>query len=100
MRYTTKVKRDSERQCVDFLLILPGGQKVIIEIDGIQHFSQKSKDDEKKWIPSEQKYAADRMFDRKMTLKGYKVFRFSNYEIKNSFCEEMIFNFFDELGVL
>lgn len=61
-------------QRMDFLLLLPGNARIVIEIDGKQHYS----DDGGKASP--QKYAEMVEGDRLLKLYGYDVYRFGGYE--------------------
>lgn len=83
---------DGEPQRADFMLVLPNKEKIIIEIDGIGHYADEY---QQKWYASEKKYAKDREFDRNMIFKGYKVVRFSNYEIRDDI--RIVEKFFEEL---
>ncbi|HLO51401.1 MAG TPA: hypothetical protein VK211_23515 [Kamptonema sp.] len=60
------------RQRMDFLLLLPY-KKVVIEIDGKQHYSENEK-------ASPQLYAEMVAEDRRLKLKGYDLYRFGGYE--------------------
>ena len=60
-------------QRMDFLMLLPDGVRIIIEIDGKQHYSEEDKS-------SPSKYAEMVESDRKLKLYGYEVFRFGGYE--------------------
>ncbi|MDA1359752.1 DUF559 domain-containing protein [Glycomyces luteolus] len=71
---------------MDFLLLLPHGQRVVLEVDGSQHFTDKAK------------YAADMRADRELKLSGYEVFRFGHEELKReSRAEKVLQEFFMEL---
>ena len=59
---------------MDFLLLLPRGQRVVIEVDGSQHFATDGK-------PDGAKYAANMRGDRDLKLSGYEVFRFGATEL-------------------
>jgi very-short-patch-repair endonuclease len=56
---------------MDFLLLLPHGQRVVLEVDGSQHFTNRTK------------YAADMRADRELKLSGYEVFRFGTAELEH-----------------
>lgn len=98
-----RLKKIFEHQCMDFLLLISESQRVVIEIDGIQHYAF----DEKIKIPSRQypvqiasvdRYASMVAAQREMTLAGYEVYRFGGKELYNT--EEadiLIKNFFKEL---
>lgn len=62
------------RQRMDFLLLLPNNQRVVIEIDGKQHYSIEDKS-------SPKKYAEMVSADRELKLHGYEVYRFGGYEL-------------------
>lgn len=64
------------RQRVDFLLILPNLKRVLIEIDGKQHYSTNN-------MVDVGKYAEMVAFDRELKLRGYEVFRFGGGEFYN-----------------
>jgi hypothetical protein len=57
------------RSRMDFLLLLPHGQRVVLEVDGSQHYTNRAK------------YAADLRADRELKLSGYEVFRFGTAEL-------------------
>lgn len=62
------------RQRMDFLMLLPSRQRIIIELDGIEHYSDKAgKADPKK-------YAAMMREDRRVRLAGYEVYRFGGQD--------------------
>lgn len=60
-------------QRMDFLILLPRGFRVIIEIDGKQHYSEGD-------IASPPKYATMVRDDRNLKLYGYDVYRFGGQE--------------------
>ncbi|MEV6868810.1 hypothetical protein AB0M44_48565 [Streptosporangium subroseum] len=59
---------------MDFLLLLPRGQRVVLEVDGRQHYSTDGR-------PDSAKYAAGMKGDRDLKLSGYEVFRFGTDEL-------------------
>lgn len=78
-------------QRMDFLMLLPRGVRVVIEIDGKQHYSEGN-------ISSPKLYAEMVADTRKLQLKGYEVYRFGGYEFcGNSKIKEMVQSFFDTL---
>lgn len=86
------VEKEGKRlihQRMDFLMLI-NGHRIIIELDGKQHYS----DDDK---PSPKKYAEMVTYDRKMKLLGYDVYRFGGYEFNNSNFKEELFKFFTDL---
>jgi hypothetical protein len=78
------------RQRMDFLLLLPGRQRIVIEVDGKHHFSV----DEK---PSLKTYAEMVSADRELRLAGYEVYRFGANELVGNGAEARITDFFDKL---
>jgi len=62
-----------ERQRMDFLLLLPRRQRVVVELDGKEHYSDRG--DAK---PA--RYAAMVREDRRLRLQGYEVYRFGGFE--------------------
>lgn len=78
-------------QRMDFLMLIPGGIRIVIEIDGKQHYSEGDKS-------SPQLYAEMVKDTRELQLKGYNVYRFGGYEFqKEQQPEQMIDNFFEKL---
>lgn len=61
------------RQRMDFLMLLPQRQRVVIEVDGKQHFSKDGQ-------PSLDVYADMVSADRELRLAGYEIFRFGANE--------------------
>lgn len=64
------------RQRMDFLLLLPRRERVVLEIDGVQHYSQDG-------APSPRQYAAMVAEDRALRLARYEVYRFGGHEFTN-----------------
>ena len=63
---------------MDFLLLLPHGQRVVLEVDGSHHYA--SPDGTR---PAPARYAALARADRELKLSGYEVFRFGATELKD-----------------
>jgi very-short-patch-repair endonuclease len=63
------------RQRMDFLLLLPGRARVVIEVDGRQHYA----DDDGSASPD--RYAEMVREDRTLRLAGYEVYRFGVKEL-------------------
>lgn len=78
-------------QRMDFLMLLPNGIRIVIEIDGKQHYSEGDK--------SSPKLYAEMVTDtRELQLKGYEVYRFGGYEFMNiTESKRMIQEFFEKL---
>ncbi|MBB5913922.1 very-short-patch-repair endonuclease [Nocardia transvalensis] len=62
-------------QRMDFLLLLPGPHRVVLEVDGRTHYT----DDHGR--PSPQVYARNTRLDRQLRMRGYEVFRFGAAEL-------------------
>jgi very-short-patch-repair endonuclease len=78
------------RQRMDFLLLLPSRQRVVIEVDGKHHFSEGEK-------PSLKVYSEMVSADRELRLAGYEVYRFGANELVGDRAEALIVEFFDKL---
>jgi very-short-patch-repair endonuclease len=79
------------RQRMDFLLLLRNSARIVIEVDGIQHYSE---DDGK---ASTTKYAEMVAEDRRIRLLGYEIYRFGGAELTSSTAQRIIIDFFEEL---
>ncbi|MFE9125059.1 hypothetical protein ACFYOF_06485 [Streptomyces sp. NPDC007148] len=66
------------RSRMDFLLLLPHGQRVVLEVDGSQHYTR-----DRGRTPDTTKYAEMVAADRDLKLRGYEVFRFGHDELKD-----------------
>ena len=62
---------------MDFLLLLPHGQRVVLEVDGAHHYTSPS------GRPDSARYADNVRGDRELKLSGYEVFRFGGTELQN-----------------
>jgi len=69
------------RQRMDFLMLLPLNARIVIEIDGQQHYSENK-------LPSPKLYSEMVTEDRRLKLKGYEVFRFGGYELTQGVIQE------------
>lgn len=82
-------------QRMDFLLLLSAGVRVVLEIDGQQHYSEGQKGAER---PSPRLYAETTRADRELRLLGYEVYRFGGYELfRERDAITLITNFFQRL---
>lgn len=61
-------------QRMDFLLLLKNRVRVVLEVDGKQHYAENG-------VPSPKMYAATMQADRRLRLAGYEVYRFGGYEL-------------------
>jgi hypothetical protein len=73
--YTRRAGGTLTRQRMDFLLLLDRHRRVVLEVDGIQHYA----DSEDRASPA--RYAEMAAADRELRLAGYEVYRFGGYEI-------------------
>ena len=79
------------RQRMDFLLLFSNKQRIVLEIDGKQHYSEGE-------VPSPKKYAEMVLADRELKLNGYEVYRFGGYELMDDETGPVIIKeFFEKL---
>lgn len=64
------------RQRMDFLMLLKGGARVVIEVDGAQHYA------DAQMRAETERYARMVAADRDLKLSGYEVFRFGADELR------------------
>lgn len=77
-----RIKKIFEHQRMDFLMIFSESQRVVIEIDGIQHYAEVAPENGKHYA-SVDKYAEMVSANRELTLAGYEVYRFGGKELYN-----------------
>lgn len=85
-----EARRALPRQRMDFLLLLPGRQRIVLEVDGKHHFSENDH-------PSLKVYADMASADRESRLAGYEVYRFGANELVGDGAEPRIVDFFEKL---
>lgn len=78
------------RQRMDFLLLLPAGHRIVIEVDGKQHYSDGDR-------ASPRLYAEMVAADRDLKLAGYEVYRFGGHELHGPSGEDGVGKFFRRL---
>jgi very-short-patch-repair endonuclease len=78
------------RQRMDFLILFSSITRVVIEVDGSQHFSDENG-------PSLSKYAEMVEADRDLKLAGYEIYRFGANELCSRFAEKKIQEFLERL---
>ena len=83
-------QRRIPRQRMDFLLLFSSFERIVIEVDGQQHYSDEGK-------PSPQKYAEMVSADRQLRLNGYEVYRFGGAELPDDIGESVVADFFTSL---
>lgn len=88
-----------ERQRMDFLLLMPDRARVVIEVDGVQHYAHQTvTGPEPVWVASPRLYGSMVAEDRRLRLDGYEVHRFGGWELKGSHrAAALLSAFFDEL---
>ncbi len=93
--YTARMRGTSggplERQRMDFLLLYSDRRRVIIEVDGKQHYANPD------GTASPTRYAAMVSEDRRLRLSGYEVFRFGGKELEGPAAADGVESFFQEL---
>jgi hypothetical protein len=78
---------------MDFLLLLPHAQRVVLEVDGSHHYATP---DGKR--PDATRYAANMRADRELKLNGYEVFRFGAAELRDpASAHHLLQTFFTDL---
>lgn len=79
-----------QRQRMDFLLLLPERQRVLIEVDGKHHFAEGER-------ASLRRYADMVSADRELRLAGYEIYRFGANELVGPGAAPTIERFFRRL---
>lgn len=75
---------------MDFLMLLPGGRRMVFEIDGKQHYAQGDQADPREYA----KLAAG---TRELQLLGYEVYRFGGSELAGETGQQLVASFFRTL---
>jgi len=75
---------------MDFLMLLTDRRRVVLEVDGRQHYSDGQH-------PSPSRYADTMRGDRDLRLSGYEVYRFGASELTPDRAEATVREFFDRL---
>ena len=91
--YTARQLRGQKRlprQRMDFLLLFSSYQRIVIEVDGKQHYSAGD-------IASPPKYADMVRADRDLRLGGYEVYRFGGAELGDESGKANVVDFFTKL---
>jgi hypothetical protein len=81
------------RERMDFLLLLPNGVRIVLEVDGKQHYADGDR-------ASPERYAEMVAEDRALRLLGYEVFRFGGYELLGPDAQTIVRKFFDDLFIV
>jgi hypothetical protein len=85
------------RQRMDFLLLLPGGRRVVLELDGAQHYADLEASACGHRVARPTKYAEMVAEDRKLRLRGYEVYRFGGAEFTGPNAGQMLTSFYRDL---
>ncbi len=78
------------RQRMDYLLLFSNRTRVVIEIDGKQHYADGD-------MASPRLYAEMVAEDRRLKLAGYEVYRFGGYELQTNTSKALVKRFFQVL---
>ena len=78
------------RQRMDFLMLLPNNVRIVLEVDGKQHYSEENQ-------ASPELYAEMVAEDRRLKLAGYEIYRFGGYELYGTRGQNILLEFFREL---
>lgn len=79
------------RQRMDFLLLFSSRHRVVLEVDGKQHYAEGDK-------ASPALYSEMVAEDRRLRLTGYEVYRFGGAELMKPDADRMLADFFDQLA--
>jgi len=79
------------RQRMDFLLLLPNRYRVVIELDGIEHYSNGT------GVADPSRYAMMMAEDRRLRLAGYEVYRFGGADFNDEKVGNKLKTFFVQL---
>jgi very-short-patch-repair endonuclease len=96
--YTSKQLSNGKRlprQRMDFLMLLPNNVRIVLEVDGKQHYSKE--DQEGRYIATPELYAEMVAEDRRLKLAGYEIYRFGGYELYETKGKDILLEFFREL---
>ncbi|MEU8305023.1 hypothetical protein AB0C84_15830 [Actinomadura sp. NPDC048955] len=97
-----------ERERMDFLMLLPNGVRIVLEVDGQQHYGVPDPDDHDghRYIATPRLYSDMVAEDRRLRLAGYEVYRFGGHELTDdkaaakSMLRTFFFNLLGEHGVV
>jgi hypothetical protein len=78
------------RERMDFLMLLPRGVRIVLEVDGKQHYAEGD-------TASPRLYSEMVAEDREFRLRGYEVYRFGGYELTAQGAADKLREFFGEL---
>jgi hypothetical protein len=78
------------RERMDLLLLLPRGVRIVMEVDGKQHYAEGD-------TASPKLYSEMVSEDRRLRLHGYEVYWFGGYELGTTGAADMLREFFRSL---
>lgn len=76
---------------MDFLMLLPGGARIVLEVDGTQHYADAA------GRADARQYARLAAGERELKLAGYDVYRFAGVELQAEGAPGMVKSFFEML---
>lgn len=79
------------RQRMDFLILFSSRHRVVLEVDGKQHYAKGE-------IASPALYSQMVAEDRRLKIAGYEVYRFGGAELMKDGAKSMLTEFFDQLA--
>lgn len=79
------------RQRMDFLILFSSRHRVVLEVDGKQHYADGD-------TASPRLYSEMVAEDRRLRLSGYEVYRFGGAELMETDADKMLAEFFDRLA--
>lgn len=79
------------RQRMDFLILFSSRHRVVLEVDGKQHYANGD-------TVSPALYSEMVSEDRRLRLAGYEVYRFGGAELMRDGADKMVAEFFDQLA--
>lgn len=88
------------RQRMDFLLLAPDRSRIVIEVDGVQHYGVPNPPDKKGRVTYT---AVPRLYsemvaeDRRLRLAGYEIYRFGGSELTAPGGKQLLDGFFNDL---
>ncbi|WP_413755112.1 hypothetical protein [Streptomyces sp. MMBL 11-3] len=88
------------RQRMDFLLLAPDRSRIVIEVDGVQHYGRPNAPDEQGRITHTavpRLYAQMVSEDRRLRLAGYEIYRFGGWELSKPDGRQLLETFFTSL---
>ena len=80
-----------KRQRMDFLILFSSRHRVVLEVDGKQHYADGE-------TANPTLYSEMVAEDRRLKLAGYEVYRFGGAELMTRAADGMLTNFFDQLA--